>query len=170
MKKGFSLIELLVAISVIAVIIGIALPNFLGARERARDAKRKTELNQFKSALRLYYSDYTRYPTTPNSLSINACGAAGTTVCPCSTSVDFAAGGTGCDTVYMKKFPRMGTSQEYRYYQFTSGEDFRLKVTLENRSDQDLAASQLRCPAGTATSPVGQSVTFIATEYVVCAD
>lgn len=170
MKKGFSLIELLVAISVIAVIIGFAIPNFLGARERARDAKRKAEMNQFKTALRLYYNDYNTYPTTPNSLSVNACGAAGTTVCPCSTSVDFAAGGTGCDTVYMKKFPRMGTSQEYRYYQFTSGEDFRIKVTLENRSDSDITASQTRCPAGTATSPAGTPVTYAATEYVVCAD
>ena len=57
-KEAFTLVELLVSIAVIATIIGLALPNFLGARTRARDARRKGELGQLKTALQLYYNDY----------------------------------------------------------------------------------------------------------------
>jgi len=39
MKKAFTLIELLVVIAIIGMLSALFLPNFMGARERARDAK-----------------------------------------------------------------------------------------------------------------------------------
>ncbi|MFA5103139.1 MAG: type II secretion system protein, partial [Candidatus Thermoplasmatota archaeon] len=44
-KQGFTLIELLVAIAIMAVIMALAFPNYLSARERARDTKLKAEMN-----------------------------------------------------------------------------------------------------------------------------
>src|SRR3990167_2876055 len=94
MKKGFSLIELLVVISIIAVISAVGMTNFLGARERARDARRKQELVQLRNALRLYYNDYRGYPATDSDTYIMGCGVDGDTTCPgaCSGG-QFAAGG-----------------------------------------------------------------------------
>src|SRR3989304_4722403 len=77
MKKGFSLIELLVVITIIAALVAVALPNFLGARQRARDAKKKAELRELKSALRLYYNDFNSYPGG-TGYYIKGCGATGT--------------------------------------------------------------------------------------------
>lgn len=164
-KDAFSLIELLVAIAVIATIIGLALPNFLGARSRARDARRKGELNQLKTALQLYYNDYKVYPPAANGTGkinyISGCGTDGATLCPATCTVDFAAGGTGCSTVYMSKFPgELGSSMFY--YQVSSGADFCLKGSLENASDSDIATSWTRCS--------GKCSGLSGTDYAVCSE
>jgi prepilin-type N-terminal cleavage/methylation domain-containing protein len=62
-RQGFSLVELLVVISIIAVLTAIVLPNFMGAREKAKDSQRIQDLNSIKNSLRMYYNDYQAYPT-----------------------------------------------------------------------------------------------------------
>ncbi len=150
---GFTLVELLVVISIIALIVGLAMPNFLGARERGRDSKKKGELLQVKNAMRLYYNDYGQYPGG-TGYYINGCGSAGTSQCP--RIGPFQAGGaSGTDTLYMKTLPA-----DYNYQQAGGGDDFALKATLENKSDPDIATSQARCGYPTPT-PI---------EYRLCAD
>lgn len=167
--RAFSLVELLVVIAILATIIGLSLPNFLGARTRARDVRRKGELNQLKTALQLYYNDFKTYPgdSSPLNYTIVGCGVDGTSNCPISgCSVDFGAGGTiPCDTanmsVYMAQFPgEYGTT--IFYYQVNSGADFCLKTTLENISDSDVQTSQARC----ATKCSGLS----GADYAVCSE
>lgn len=166
MKKGFTLIELLVTITIIGVLAALITANLSDARARARDAKIKQNLIQLKTALRLYYNDYQTYPTTCSINSIKGCGTTGTTCCPCSTTVDFAAGGTtGCDTVYMNKFPDGLGNNTVAYYQVASGENFCLTVMLENPSDPDILASQSRC----AIACNGKYIAGTA-KYLVCAD
>jgi len=63
-KSGFSLVELLVVISIMAVLMAIIVMNFVGARERARDAKKIQDLGSMKNALRMYYNDNQTYPTS----------------------------------------------------------------------------------------------------------
>ncbi|MBI5620690.1 type II secretion system protein [Candidatus Gottesmanbacteria bacterium] len=165
MKKGFTLIELLIVIAIIATILAFAVPNFLGARQRASDTKKKSEAQQLSRALRLYYNDYTKYPADsggPIYNIIKGCGASGTGNCPCSSAVDFAAGGTGCDVIYMKKLPSdFGTSMYY--YRGTNTDDFCLKVPLDNASDTEIAKSQTRC-----ATPCSGKVS--GTDYAACAD
>jgi prepilin-type N-terminal cleavage/methylation domain-containing protein len=62
MKKGFTLIELLIVIAIIGTLTAILLPNFMGARERAMDARKIEELATVKNALRSYYNDTQSYP------------------------------------------------------------------------------------------------------------
>jgi len=165
-KKGFTLIELLVAISVMAVVMAFALPNYLGARERARDAKRKAEFAQLKSALRLYYNDYGMYPANNIASAILGCGGPTPSPCPnqasSCTAFQFSAGGTGCSVIYMKTLP----SSSYKYYQQGSGDGFLVCYdSMENASDPEILASQIKCgvvPAG-STTPSG-------TRYCVCSD
>jgi general secretion pathway protein G len=59
MKKGFTLIELLVVIAIIGMLSALLVPNFMGARERARDAQRKSDLKQIQKALEMYRQDQT---------------------------------------------------------------------------------------------------------------
>ncbi len=141
-QKGFTLIELLVVIAIIAVIIAFAVTNFLGARERARDVKRKSELTQLKGALRLYYSDFQKYPGSSAGNKIMGCGINGDIECPTGScpGADFASGGAaGCTTVYMKKLP-----DEYSYTAVGT-DGFLLKARLDNASDSEITKSQARC-------------------------
>ena len=57
MQRGFTLIELLVVVAIIGALSSIMLPNFMAARERARDSQRKSDLKQLQKSLELYKLD-----------------------------------------------------------------------------------------------------------------
>ena len=60
--RGFTLIELLVVISLIGILAGVILISLAGAREGARNAKRRADLEQIRSGLELYRTDCKKYP------------------------------------------------------------------------------------------------------------
>jgi general secretion pathway protein G len=61
-KKGFTLIELLVVISIIGILISLSLVGFSETRKTARDSKRKSDLEQVRSALEIYRNEEKTYP------------------------------------------------------------------------------------------------------------
>jgi type II secretion system protein G len=71
--KGFTLIELLIVIAIIGVLATLLMVNFVGVRQRARDAQRKSDLRQIQSALEIWRSDNGSYPA---SSQFGACGSA----------------------------------------------------------------------------------------------
>lgn len=56
-SKGFTLIELLVAATIIAVLTTIGIVSFTSTNQRARNGKRKADMEQTRAALELYKSD-----------------------------------------------------------------------------------------------------------------
>lgn len=63
-SKGFTLIELLVVISIIGLLSSVVLASLNTARGKARDARRKQDLTQIRTALELYYDTYGGYPSS----------------------------------------------------------------------------------------------------------
>ena len=55
--EGFSLIELTVVVLIIALLVAIAIPTFLGARRRAQDRQAQSNLRNGLSAEKIYYAD-----------------------------------------------------------------------------------------------------------------
>ena len=68
--KGFTIIELLVVMAVLAVLAGIVLFDINPERliKQSRDTKSRTELNQMKASLQLYYNENKSYPAGAGSL------------------------------------------------------------------------------------------------------
>src|SRR5579872_300255 len=60
--KGFTLIELLVVIAIIGILASIIMVSLGGARAKARDAKRISDLKEIQLALANYFNDYGFYP------------------------------------------------------------------------------------------------------------
>lgn len=54
-KKGFTLIELLVVVAIIGTLSGAVLVSLQGARSKARDAVRRSDIRQVVTAMQLYY-------------------------------------------------------------------------------------------------------------------
>jgi len=61
-RKGFTLIEILIAVSIIAILTAIGIVSYASVNRRARDAKRFGDLEQIRSALEMYRSDNGYYP------------------------------------------------------------------------------------------------------------
>lgn len=76
-KRGFTLIELLIVIAVIGVLASITIVNLSGNQGKARDAQRKNDLSQIKTALELYYNANGNYPITGPGAYYSHCSAWG---------------------------------------------------------------------------------------------
>lgn len=62
-KNGFTLVELLFVIAIIALISMLTAVLIDVAREKARDTVRRDDLSQVNKAMQMYYSNNTKYPT-----------------------------------------------------------------------------------------------------------
>jgi type IV pilus assembly protein PilA len=60
-EEGFTLIELMVVVLIIAILIAIAIPTFLGARQRAQDRAAQSDLRNGLTAEKTFYTDGESY-------------------------------------------------------------------------------------------------------------
>jgi prepilin-type N-terminal cleavage/methylation domain-containing protein len=80
-RNGFTLIELIVVIAIIAILSSIGMVMYTGAQKSARDAKRMGDIDEIKKALEQYYVAHHAY-LNPTSCDDTGCvipPAAGTT-------------------------------------------------------------------------------------------
>lgn len=74
MKKiGFTLIEIMVVISIIGILVAMLIPIVSGVTAKARDARRISDIAKISLALEMFRDTNSRYPTT-NECGTNACG------------------------------------------------------------------------------------------------
>jgi general secretion pathway protein G len=67
-QAGFTLIELMVVVVIIAILAGLVIPRFMGETDKAKQAKAKMQIESLESALKMYKLDNGSYPTTEQGL------------------------------------------------------------------------------------------------------
>lgn len=149
MKKGFTLVELMIVMAILSSLVGLVAGGFRSAQIRGRDAQRKSDLKQIANALELLFTDYSQYPDD-SSGAVVACpfDATGTTstVCPWGT-------GTLTDgkTVYLKNLPKdpsSGLSYFYRVVPGSNNLKFQIFTHLENKEDGACIGDNCTTPPG----------------------
>ena len=126
-QKGFTLIELLIVVAIVGVLASLLMANFVGFRQRARDAARKADIRQIQIALEMYRSDQGSYPTAIAN-------------CPVGTPTSLMS--PDCTTTtYMSKVPKdvLGTTyyNSGNYYINSDGTTYVMRACLENTSDSE---------------------------------
>src|SRR3954468_12250924 len=67
-SKGFTLVELMVVLTVIALLLSIVVPDYVGRVKRAEEAVLQENLMLMRDALDKHYADAGRYPRTLDEL------------------------------------------------------------------------------------------------------
>ena len=137
LTPGFTLIELLIVISIIAILTGTIGGNYMTSRSRARDADRKTALQQMQKALELYYNDHNRYPGSVSG-KITPHADIGADPTELSTPIQWGQGFfNNKGTVYMQQLPSDVHAPGYQFMYEVDDDNlrYRLYARLENTKD-----------------------------------
>ena len=70
-ERGFSLLELIVVMTIIGLLVGITLPAYRDATQRAREATLKEDLTRMRTAIDEYYTDKGEYPPALDDLVVS---------------------------------------------------------------------------------------------------
>src|SRR3989344_1386612 len=159
--KGFTLVELMIAITIVAIISSIGLVSYSKAQMLGRDTKRKQDLRSIAIALQLYYQTNKRYPCTagwqesyqnlkPNNWISDTCAADATLSPQYINQVPVDPMNTGIE-------PWKGTNYSYIYWSASGfgtctlqGQNYILLALLENTNDSDSLGKKLNFPCGVA--------------------
>lgn len=131
MRKAFTLVELLVVISIMAILTIVTVSQFRTARKRANDVARKGDLNAVAKALQLYFADYGVMPQAHASgkIMIN------------SSAIEWGYEFKDGDYTYMIKLPTENTigwpQYCYKNEGGTSPKKYALFAKLEVSSDSE---------------------------------
>lgn len=138
-QKGFTIIELLTVMGVMGLLTAIIIMgvNPILQFQKARDGKRKADLEQIRSALEQYRTDTGAYPANNGPTALPQCGNQW----------------TNNGVIYMQKIPcdPLATAGWYdksnagSYYYNNTGAAYTLTACLENTKD----------PQGNMSSPGG---------------
>ena len=133
-RFAFTLIEMLVVVSIIGILVTISSFGLQGARESARDYRRKSDLESIRTALELYRADCGAYP--PESPA----GYLVSTIVGSGTPSRCALANT-----YITVTPQdpLTPSHDYRYFRGASGTTYELCARLE-----DEALTDVNCNGG----------------------
>lgn len=74
---GFTLVELLVVIVVLAVLAAIVLPKFVDSSRRSKEAALRSDLKLYRNAISLFHTDCDSYPAALSDLAVTSAPATG---------------------------------------------------------------------------------------------
>lgn len=117
-RLAFTLIEVLVAVTIVAVLTAIGAVSYSSANRNSRDAKRLADVEDIRTALEMYRADNGHYPDTSAGLSALTDGVDGD-IYLVTIPQDPKSSSSGCDYEYI-----------------SDGQSYTLGVCLEKAAGQ----------------------------------
>lgn len=111
-NPAFTLIEVLVAVTIIAVLTAIGVVSYASANRNSRDSKRLADVEQIRAALEMYRADVGSYPAL----------------------IAFGGSLASGSNTYMSPIPndpRPSAGGDYSYFSSDDGDDYTLKIYSE---------------------------------------
>jgi len=68
-RFGFTLIELMIVMAIVATLLTLALPRYFGSLDKSKEAVLKENLYQMREAISRYYADRGKYPESLDGLA-----------------------------------------------------------------------------------------------------
>ncbi len=117
-QYGYTLIEILVVVTIIGLVASISTVSYTILSKQSRDARRKADLEQIRSAIEMYRSNNTSglYPT----------GFA----MPCNSIVPI----NDASNTYLSRIPQDPKCPDYKYYFSSDGLTYTVATRLERTS------------------------------------
>lgn len=147
-KKGFTLLELLVAMAIIAVLLALAIFGILQVQKNSRETQRRKALEDINIGINDFYSRYGQYPSHIGFDSVN--GEA--RIC-----ADSASCSTASVVVELRNSARPGvsgsptTTNQTKYYFSLIGDGYQLAFCREDGEPEN---------GGTSGTPVENGAAF----------
>lgn len=142
--KAFTLIEMLIVITIIALLASLILVGMGGARAKARDSRRIADLHSIQNALELYYAKFYFYPQTQSDWK--------------GFVLILTNPETGIGVSSVPKDPLTNVGWTYYYGRSSDGQDYVLGAKLETKDpalDDDIDETVYGVDCG---SPVGDTI------------
>lgn len=152
--KGFTLLELLIVVSIIGLIGTLAAFAFGDSRRRSRDTKRINDLSQFRKAMELAFNQGEGYPVEASPVELGTAGYR--VLCGKGEDLGFhddtSASNCDADKIYVGLFPPDPLPTQA--YEYTGGDavfciQAELEIGAENFPAGPLLANQEALRSGT---------------------
>ena len=133
MKRGFTLIEILIVVAIIAILASVVLVGLGPTQQAGRDARRLSDLRETQNAIELYFSKCGYYPGPAQASS--PCGAFSGVSDWAGLTTALTGSGIGVNSV--PNDPSSGHT--YYYAADSTGANYILGAVLENTNNSVFA-------------------------------
>jgi len=140
MKKGFTLIELMIVIAIMGILTMVTVSQFVTAKKKANDVARKSDLNGVSKSLQMYFVDYGKLPDSEDGkIKLNG------------QTLEWGGEFKDGDYVYMKVMPKENSTSlpPYCYKTDTGLKKYALFAQLENTVDKECEGNFYTCNGNT---------------------
>jgi prepilin-type N-terminal cleavage/methylation domain-containing protein len=145
-RKGFTLIEILIVVAIIAILASVVLVGLGPTQQAGRDARRLSDIREVQNALELFYNKCGFYPGSVSGAGVCAVGQPGTAATWAQLQATLTGANANLGVTSIPQDP--STNRTYGYAYGSGNATYVVGAALENANNSVFGGYQ--APGGTA--------------------